>query len=71
MWSEDVAIIEDEIFFSNFRFKPEERSRHRWNNNIKVETKEIVLNVVNWIQLTSNWFQWWAVLNLVMSIQLA
>jgi hypothetical protein len=51
--------------------KPEEKSRHRWYNNIKVELKEIGLEDVNWIQLTSSWFQWWAAANMVMSLQLA
>jgi hypothetical protein len=70
-WAEVVSITENKKCIQMLVLKPGERSRRRWNNNIKVETKEIVLEFVNGIQLTSSWFQWRALLNILMSIQLA
>jgi hypothetical protein len=38
-------------------------------DNIKVDSKEIGCEGVNWIQLAQNGFQWWALANMVMNLQ--
>jgi hypothetical protein len=39
--------------------RPLGRPRHRWENNIKMDFREIGIDL-------SNWVQWWACVNTVM-----
>jgi hypothetical protein len=45
------------------------RPRHRCNDNIKINLKEISCENVEWYQLNHGTGQWWALLNIVMSFQ--
>jgi hypothetical protein len=47
--------------------RPFERPRRRWKDNINMDIKEIMCEVVDWIQVTQNRDQCRAVVNTVMS----
>jgi hypothetical protein len=49
--------------------RPLGRPRCRWEDNIKLNLKEIGINGANWIQLAQDRVQWWAFVNTVMSLQ--
>jgi hypothetical protein len=44
------------------------RPRHRWEDNIKMDLREIGIVGVNWIQLGQDRVQWWACVNMVMNL---
>jgi hypothetical protein len=55
--------------------KPEEkrqlrRPRSRWEDNIRLDLIDVVLEGVNWIHLALNRDQFWAVVNAVMNLQI-
>jgi hypothetical protein len=39
--------------------RPLGRPRHRWEDNIKLDLREIGINVANWFQLAQDRVQWW------------
>jgi hypothetical protein len=43
------------------------RPRHRWEDNIKRDLKEIGIDGANWIWLAQHRVQWWAFVNMVMN----
>jgi hypothetical protein len=43
--------------------------RRRWEDNIKLNLREIWVDVANWIQLTQDRVQWRAFLNTVMNLR--
>jgi hypothetical protein len=43
--------------------------RRRWEDNTKVDLKEIGLEGVGWGCLTQNRDRWWAVVNTVLNLQ--
>jgi hypothetical protein len=45
------------------------RPGHRWEDNIKMDLREMEINGVNWIWLTQNRVQWWAIVNTVMNLK--
>jgi hypothetical protein len=45
------------------------RSRHRWEDNIKMDLREIGTNGANWIQLAQDRAHWRACVNTVMSLR--
>jgi hypothetical protein len=45
------------------------RPRHRWENNIRIDLREIGWEGVDWMHLTRNRGQWRAVVNTVMNLQ--
>jgi hypothetical protein len=45
------------------------RLRHRWEDNIKLDLREIGIGGVNWLQLAQNRIQWWAFMNMVMDLR--
>jgi hypothetical protein len=45
------------------------RHRHRWEDNIKLDLREIGIDGVNWICLAQDRVQWWAFVNTVMNLQ--
>jgi hypothetical protein len=48
--------------------RPLERPRHRWEDNIKMDLREIGINEVNWIQLAQDMVQWWAFVNTIIDL---
>jgi hypothetical protein len=49
--------------------RPPGRPRRRWENNIIMDLKEIVWEVVDWIHPAQVWVQWWALVNRVMNFR--
>jgi hypothetical protein len=49
--------------------RPLGRPRHRWEDNIKLDLREIGINGANWIQLAQDRVQWRAFVNTVMNLQ--
>jgi hypothetical protein len=45
------------------------RPRHRWEDNIKLDLREIGINGVNWIQLAQDRVHWQAFVNTVMNLR--
>jgi hypothetical protein len=45
------------------------RPRLRWEDNIKMDLREIGIDGKNWIQLARNRVQWWAFVNTVMNLR--
>jgi hypothetical protein len=48
--------------------RPLGRPRHRWEDNIKLDLREMGIDGVNWIQLAQDRVQWQAFVNMVMSL---
>jgi hypothetical protein len=48
--------------------RPLGRPRHRWEDNVKMDLREIEIEGVNWIQLAQDRVQWWACVNMVMNL---
>jgi hypothetical protein len=44
------------------------RPRRRWEDNIKMDLREIRIDRTNWIQLAQDRVQWWAFVNTVMNL---
>jgi hypothetical protein len=49
--------------------RPLGRPRRRWEDNIKMELREIGIDGVNWIRLALEKVQWWAFVNKVMNFR--
>jgi hypothetical protein len=49
--------------------RPLGRPRCRWEDNIKLELREIGIDGTNWIQLAQDRGQWWAFVNTVMNLR--
>jgi hypothetical protein len=49
--------------------RPLGRPRPRWENNIKIDFREIGINGVNWIRLARDRVQWWSFVSTVMNFQ--
>jgi hypothetical protein len=49
--------------------RPLGRRRRGWEDNIKVDVREIGTDETNWIQLAQDRVQWWACVNTVMNIR--
>jgi hypothetical protein len=45
------------------------RPRRRWEDNIKMDLREIGIDGANWIQLAQDRVQWWAFVNTMMNLQ--
>jgi hypothetical protein len=39
------------------------RSKHMWEDNIKMDLRQIGIDGANWIRLAQNRVQWWAFVN--------
>jgi hypothetical protein len=50
--------------------RPLGRPRHRWEDNIKMDFREIGIDGVNWIQLPQDRVQWRAFVNTVMNLRI-
>jgi hypothetical protein len=44
------------------------RPRCRWENNIEMDLREMVLEVVDWIHLAQDRERWWTLVNTVMNL---
>jgi hypothetical protein len=49
--------------------RPLGRSTHRWEDNIKMDLREIGIDGTNWIQLAQDRVQWRAFVNTVMNLR--
>jgi hypothetical protein len=49
--------------------RPLERHRHRWENNIKMDLKEVGCEGMDWIDLAQDKVSWWALVNAVMNLR--
>jgi hypothetical protein len=49
--------------------RPLGRPRRRWEDNIKIDLREIGINGANWIQLAQDIVQWRAFVNTVMNLR--
>jgi hypothetical protein len=49
--------------------RPLGRPRRRWEDNIKMDLREIGIYGANWIQLAQDRVQWWACVNTVMNLR--
>jgi hypothetical protein len=49
--------------------KPLGRSRHRWEDNIKMDLREIGFGDVDWIHLARDRDTWWVLVNTVMNLR--
>ena len=45
------------------------RPRRRWEGNIKMDLQEVGSGGMNWIQLAQVRDRWWALVNVVMNLQ--
>ena len=45
------------------------RPGHRWKNNIKVDPKEIGVNIRNWIYSAQGWDYWRVMVNVALNLQ--
>jgi hypothetical protein len=45
------------------------RPRHRWEDNIKLDFRETVIDGANWIRLAQDRVQWRAFVNTVMNLR--
>jgi hypothetical protein len=48
--------------------RPLGRPRRRWEDNIKIDLREIGIDGANWIQLAQDRVHWWAFVNTVMNL---
>jgi hypothetical protein len=48
---------------------PLERPRHRWEDNIKMDLREIGWEGADWMHLAEDKGQWWDLLNVVMNLR--
>jgi hypothetical protein len=49
--------------------RPLGRPRRRWDDNIKMDLREIGIDGANWIRLAQDGVQWWAFVNTVMNLR--
>jgi hypothetical protein len=49
--------------------RPLERPRRRWEDNIKMDLREIGFGDVDWIHLAQDWDRWRALVNTIMSLR--
>jgi hypothetical protein len=51
--------------------RPLGRPRRRWEDNIRMDLKEIAWESVDWIHLTQDMDQWWALMNTVANLRVS
>jgi hypothetical protein len=49
--------------------RPLGRPRRRWEDNIKMDLREIGIGGANWIQLAQDGVQWWGFVNTIMNLR--
>jgi hypothetical protein len=50
--------------------KPVQRNRRRWEHSNKIDLREILCDVMDWINLVQSRDQCWAIVNTVMNLQI-
>jgi len=60
---------EEERWIQGFGEDPEGRPRRRWENNIKVDLKEVGCGGMDWIKVAQDRDRWQALVNAVMNLQ--
>jgi hypothetical protein len=50
------------------RKRPFGRTRHKWEDNIRMDLREIGWEIVDWMHLAQDGDQWWALVNMVMNL---
>jgi hypothetical protein len=48
--------------------RPQGRPRHRWEDNIRIDLREIGIDGLNWICLAQDGIQWQAFVNMVVNL---
>ena len=51
------------------RKRPLGRTRHRWEDNIKMDVQEVGGGCGDWMDLAQDMNRWWALVNTVMNIR--
>jgi hypothetical protein len=51
--------------------RPLVRSRHRWEDNIRKDLREIGWECVDWMHLAQDMKRWQALVNMVMEVQVS
>ena len=49
--------------------RPLGRSRHRWEDSIKIYLQEVGCGGMDWIELAQDSYTWWALVNAVMNFR--
>jgi len=49
--------------------KPLRRHRHRWEDNMKMDLQEVGWGGMDWLKLAQGRDRWWALVNVVLSLQ--
>jgi hypothetical protein len=49
--------------------RPLGRPRRRWEDNIKMDLREIGIGGANWIRLAQDRVWWWALVNMIMNLR--
>jgi hypothetical protein len=74
-WAGHLARMgEGRVFYRVLVGRPEgkislEKPRRRWEDNIKMDRREIGIDGTDWIQLAQDRVQWWAFVNTVMNLR--
>jgi hypothetical protein len=69
-WAGHVARIgEGRGVYRHEGRKQRGRPRRRWEDNIKMDLREIGIDRVNWIRLAQDRVQWWAFVIMIMNFR--
>jgi hypothetical protein len=49
--------------------RPLGRPRHRWEDNIRMDLREMGIDGANWIRLAQDRVQWWAFVSTIMNLR--
>jgi len=72
-WAENVAHVGERrsvyrvLVGKSKRKRPLGRRRHRWEDNIKIDLKEVGCGSMDWIELAQDKNRWRALVNAVMN----
>jgi hypothetical protein len=73
-WAEHAACMEDGTGIYGVLVgrpngkRPWGRPRCRWEDNIKMDLREMGINGANWIWLAQDKVQWWAFVSMIMNL---
>jgi hypothetical protein len=49
--------------------RPLRRTKHRWEDNIKIDLQKVGCGSMDWIELAQDRDRWWSLLNVVMNFR--
>jgi len=49
--------------------RPLERPKHRWEDDIRMDLREIGWKGIEWMHLSQDRVQWWALVHVVINLQ--